>query len=51
MNSLVSLLFCNVQHSSAYDNLRVGLLLDRILVTRVLSATVLTLKPKKPERT
>src|SRR6218665_1709318 len=39
-------LFCNVQHSSARVNLRVGLLLDRSLVSSVLHATVRTFKPE-----
>src|SRR6218665_2818783 len=43
-------LFCNVQHSSARVNLRVGLLLDRSLVSSVLHATVRTLKPEKPKK-
>jgi len=40
--------FCNVQQSSAWVNLRVGLLLDRrpILVSSLPRATVRTLKPK-----
>ena len=49
----VAIIF-NVQHRSARVNLRVGLLLDRILVSShssVPSATVRrpTLKPKKPK--
>jgi len=43
MYSLDLLLFCNVQHSSAWVNLR-----DRILVSSVPRATMCTLKPKKP---
>ena len=46
LNSLELLLFCNVQRSSAWVNLRAGLLLDGILVSSVPRATVSTLKPK-----
>ena len=41
------LLFCNVQHSSAWVNLCVSLLIDCILASSVPRATVRTLKPKK----
>jgi len=47
------LLFCNVKHSSALVNLRVGpigLLLDRIPVSSIPRATVRTLKPKRPKK-
>ena len=44
----VAILLCNVQHSSTRVNLRIGILLDRILVSSVPHATVHTLKTKRP---
>ena len=52
VNCMELLLFCNVKHSSALVNLRVGpigLLLDRIPVCSVPRATVRTLTLKKPK--